>query len=43
MRFEFGMSFVEIADELGESHDGVRMKINRAIARMAGAAHADAD
>ena len=39
MRFEFGMSFVEIADELGESADGVRMKLNRAIARMAGAAH----
>lgn len=43
MRFEFGMSFVEIADELGESHDGVRMKINRAIARMAGAAHVESD
>jgi RNA polymerase sigma factor (sigma-70 family) len=43
MRFEFGMSFAEIASELGESSDGVRMKINRAIARMAGAAHADAD
>jgi DNA-directed RNA polymerase specialized sigma24 family protein len=39
MRFEFGMSFVEIAEELGESSDGVRMKLNRAIARMAGAAH----
>lgn len=38
MRFEFGMSFVEIAEELGESADGVRMKLNRAIARMAGAA-----
>ena len=38
MRFEFGMSFVEIGDELGESADGVRMKVNRAIARMAGAA-----
>ena len=37
MRFEFGMSFVEIADELGESSDGVRMKVNRALARMAGA------
>jgi RNA polymerase sigma-70 factor (ECF subfamily) len=43
MRFEFGMSFVEIADELGETHDGVRMKINRAIARMAGAANAAPD
>jgi RNA polymerase sigma-70 factor (ECF subfamily) len=35
MRFEFGMSFAEIADELGETPDGVRMKLNRAIARMA--------
>jgi RNA polymerase sigma-70 factor (ECF subfamily) len=35
MRFEFGMSFAEIAAELGESADGVRMKLNRAIARMA--------
>jgi RNA polymerase sigma factor (sigma-70 family) len=42
MRFEFGMSFVEIAQELGQTTDGVRMKFNRAIARMAGAAHADA-
>lgn len=38
MRFEFGMSFVEIANELDETSDGVRMKFNRAIARMAGAA-----
>lgn len=38
MRFEFGMSFVEIAEELGESVDGVRMKLNRAVARMAAAA-----
>jgi RNA polymerase sigma-70 factor (ECF subfamily) len=38
MRFEFGMSFAEIAAELGESADGVRMKLNRAIARLAGAA-----
>ncbi|MCG6118579.1 MAG: sigma-70 family RNA polymerase sigma factor [Aquimonas sp.] len=37
MRFEFGMSFAEIAAELGESADGVRMKLNRAIARMASA------
>lgn len=37
MRFEFGMSFVEIAGELGESVDGVRMKLNRAVARMASA------
>lgn len=35
MRFEFGLSFVEIASELGESADGVRMKINRALSRMA--------
>ncbi len=34
MRFEFGMSFGEIAEELGESPDGVRMKLNRAVARM---------
>jgi RNA polymerase sigma-70 factor (ECF subfamily) len=38
MRYEFGMSFSEIAAELGESPDGVRMKLNRAIARMAQAA-----
>lgn len=35
MRFEFGMSFAEIAAETGETSDGVRMKLNRAIARMA--------
>lgn len=35
MRFEFGMSYVEIAAEIGESADGVRMKLQRAIARMA--------
>lgn len=34
MRFEFGMSFAEIGAELGESADGVRMKLNRALARM---------
>lgn len=34
MRFELGMSFVEIAAELGESADGVRIKLNRALARM---------
>ena len=39
MRFEFGMSFVEIANELGASHDAIRMKVNRALARMAEAAH----
>jgi RNA polymerase sigma-70 factor, ECF subfamily len=38
MRFEFGMSFVEMAEELGETADGVRMKLNRAIQRMAIAA-----
>jgi RNA polymerase sigma-70 factor (ECF subfamily) len=37
LRFEFGMNFGEIAEELGETPDGVRMKLNRAIARMAGA------
>ena len=42
MRFEFGMSFAEIAAELGETPDGVRMKLNRAIARMASAAEAQA-
>ena len=41
LRFEFGMSFAEIAAELGETADGVRMKLNRAIARMAGAASDD--
>jgi DNA-directed RNA polymerase specialized sigma24 family protein len=35
MRFEFGMSFIEMAEELHESPDGVRMKLNRAIQRMA--------
>jgi RNA polymerase sigma factor (sigma-70 family) len=35
MRFEFGMSFQEIGDEIAESADGVRMKLNRAIKRMA--------
>lgn len=38
MRFEFGMSYGEIAAEVGESADGVRMKLQRAIARMAQAA-----
>jgi RNA polymerase sigma-70 factor (ECF subfamily) len=42
MRFEFGMSFVEIAGELGETPDGVRMKLNRAVARMAEAGDDDA-
>jgi len=35
MRFEFGLSFGEIASELGETSDGVRMKFNRALSRMA--------
>jgi len=35
LRFEFGMSFVEIAEALGDTSDAVRMKINRAIARVA--------
>ena len=34
MRFEFGMSFVEIAQELDETPDGVRIKLNRAIKKM---------
>ncbi len=38
MRFEFGMSFIEIAAELGESADGVRMKLKRALGRMAAGA-----
>ncbi|MCE3001207.1 MAG: sigma-70 family RNA polymerase sigma factor [Xanthomonadaceae bacterium] len=35
MRYEFGMSFAEIAAELGETPDAVRMRMNRAIARIA--------
>lgn len=35
MRYEFGMSFAEIAQELGETPDAVRMRLNRAIARIA--------
>ncbi len=34
MRFELGMSFPEIAAELGESVDGVRVKLNRALKKM---------
>ncbi|MBN8482401.1 MAG: sigma-70 family RNA polymerase sigma factor [Xanthomonadales bacterium] len=34
MRFELGMSFPEIAAELGESIDGVRVKLNRALKKM---------
>ena len=37
MRMEFGMSFVEIARELGESADAARMRFNRALIAMAGA------
>jgi RNA polymerase sigma-70 factor (ECF subfamily) len=36
MRFEFGMSFAEIAEEFGETPDAMRMRVNRAIARIAG-------
>jgi RNA polymerase sigma-70 factor (ECF subfamily) len=43
MRFEFGMNFNEIAEELGERADGVRMKLNRIIARLAGATDDAAD
>ena len=42
MRFEFGMSFVEIGHELGVSPDGIRMKLNRTLGRMARAASDDA-
>ncbi len=42
MRFEFGMSFIEIADEVGQSPDGVRLKISRACSRMADQVAADA-
>ena len=41
MRFEFGMSFAEIAAEYGESPDAVRMRINRAIARIGGGVGAE--
>lgn len=34
MRFELGMSFPEIAAELDESVDGVRVKLNRALKKM---------
>lgn len=34
MRFEFGMSFVEMATELGETPDGVRVKLNRTLKKM---------
>ena len=35
MRFEFGMRFVEMAEELGESPDAIRMRVTRALARVA--------
>ncbi len=35
MRFEFGMSFAEIGDELELSADAVRMQLNRAVQRLA--------
>lgn len=35
MRFEFGLSFAEMAAELGENPDAVRMKLKRALHRMA--------
>ena len=35
MRFEFGLSFPEIAMQLEQSVDGVRMKLNRALKQMA--------
>jgi RNA polymerase sigma factor (sigma-70 family) len=34
MRFEFGMSFVEIGAELGETGTAVRLRLARAVARM---------
>lgn len=42
MRFEFGMSFSEIGEEVGQSPDGVRLKISRACARMASQVSLDA-
>lgn len=41
MRFEFGMSFAEIAEEFGETPDAMRMRVNRAIARIAGGVDGD--
>jgi RNA polymerase sigma factor (sigma-70 family) len=35
MRFEFGMSFQEIAGELADTPDAVRMKLSRALTKMA--------
>lgn len=34
MRFEFGMSFSEIARELGEREDAVRMRLKRALKQL---------
>jgi RNA polymerase sigma-70 factor (ECF subfamily) len=39
MRFEFGMSFVEIGAELDEQPDTIRMRVNRAIEQIAGTHH----
>lgn len=36
MRFEFGMSFVEIGAELDQPADRVRMRVTRALEQMAG-------
>ncbi len=35
MRFEFGMSFQEIASELADTPDAIRMKLSRALTKMA--------
>lgn len=34
MRFEFGLSFPEMAIELGDDKDNVRMRVNRALRQM---------
>jgi RNA polymerase sigma-70 factor (ECF subfamily) len=39
MRFEFGMSFPEIGEELSESADGVRIKLQRALRKMSELLH----
>lgn len=41
MRFEFGMSFSEIGAELDAAPDAVRMRLRRALLRMAGDASHD--
>lgn len=43
MRFEFGMSFVEIAAELGETPDGVRIKLGRVLKKMVAAVSGGGD